>query len=278
MVAWVWKEANAEAMVAALSMKFGFELEEAAEYLHGLGVLKKATAEGQDAPGDAAAASGGAWERVSGEGGAIYFYNPTTGDTSWTDPRQSAPPPPMPRSASMPHVRGMRTASSCEDGHADGFEAAAEEWHAAGGGAAEEDGTDGGEGVYYYNERTQEACWAKPQCMLLAERTAGIGSLAAGAAKMLGLTESSRAVAPKGSRAVAPKDAVRQLEGKEASPAPSAAASVGAATCGGGHKRQGSVQLVVDVVEEEKRRVAQLREQQSQHNPFSKDNYYPSKT
>ena len=139
-----------------------------------------------------------------------------------------------------------------------------------GGGGAEEDGTDGGEGVYYYNERTQEACWAKPQCMLLAERTAGIGFAAAGAAKMLGLTESSRAVVPKSSRAVAPKDAVRQLEGKGASPAPSAAESVGAATSGGGHQ--------VGEEEEEERRVAQLREQQLQRNPFSKGNYYPSKT
>ena len=258
-----WSACNAEAIVAALSMKFHFSMDEAADYLNGLGVLKeikpKQTAE-------AAAEAAAAAERVSRR------------------TRSCAPPPPQqqqhekkamvssqlssrhlslggagPEVPQLSQLRGVRTGSNAADEFSrTGFEVDAEDWRLVEGAGAD------GKSSYYWNERTQETCWEKPECLALAEKSAEMNASAAMAAKMMGLTHSAR-------------DVLKSAAGAGGGGGePGGAAGPVGAGLGKKAAGRGGNALGKSVASAEAQRLRQVQSTTAHANPFAKSNYVPS--
>jgi hypothetical protein len=263
-----WSACNAEAIVAALSMKFHFSMDEAADYLNGLGVLKEIKPQqmAEEAAAEAAAA-----ERVSRRH------------------KSCAPPPPQqqqhekkamvssqlssrhlslggagPELPQLSQLRGVRTGSNAADEFSrTGFEVDAEDWRLVEGAGAD------GKSSYYWNERTQETCWEKPECLALAEKSADMNASAAMAAKMMGLTHSARDVL---------KSAAVAGGGQGPGGAgPGGAGPGGAGPGGAGKKKAGRGNALGKSVQTaEAQRLRQVQSTTAHANPFAKSNYVPS--
>ena len=114
-----------------------------------------------------------------------------------------------------------------------GFEAEAEDWRLVEG----KPGEDGSSGAFYWNERTQESSWERPECVDLAERSATMSAMAANAARMM-------------------------FSGDGA-----ALRHEGASESGSGHNARRAVLR-------EERRLEELKQKVAAANPFGKQNYY----
>ena len=269
-----WGNCNAEACVAALSMKFGFEIPEAAEYLHTLGVLREVKAEtGKVAAAGMEAAlkiSAPPTQAVGGAGPALEVGHRRV--------KSCIPPAKQHRDVSeggarnnsLSHLsalscgvdekgrmRGVRTASMAEeeDEHT-GFEQDAEGWTLVVGDPS--GGTTANS--YYWNERTQEVTWEEPECLRLAKRSAGMHDAAAQAARLMGLSESTRHLNQGAGTVPQTQSKIRKDEEE--------GGGAGALGASRGYGAAGEAALAAEL-----ERVASLKKEQASANPFAKSNY-----